>query len=118
MGLLFKRLALSAHSDACVLLQGESGTGKELAAQSIHRFSARVNGPFVAASLAALSPAMADSELFGHVHGAFADAREDRGPTYRQRDGAVRNVDLDERQATCQREDCVPPPLGTDLRLA
>ena len=64
---LFKRMALAAHSDACILLQGESGTGKELAAQSIHRFSARADGPFVAVNLAALSPALAESELFGEL---------------------------------------------------
>ena len=90
---LFKRMALSAHSDACVLLQGESGTGKELAAQSIHRFSARADGPFVAVNLAALSPALADSELFGHVRGAFTDAREDRVGLLAQANGGTLFLD-------------------------
>ncbi len=103
---LFKRIALSAHSDACVLLQGESGTGKELAAQSIHRFSARANGPFVAVSLAALSPALADSELFGHVRGAFTDAREDRVGLLAQADGGTLFLD-----------EVAEIPLATQVKL-
>ena len=61
-----------------MLLTGESGTGKELAARAIHRYSRAASGPFVAVSVASLSPLAAESELFGHVRGAFAGADEDR----------------------------------------
>ncbi|MBN1912342.1 MAG: sigma-54-dependent Fis family transcriptional regulator [Pirellulales bacterium] len=73
---VFKRIALVSASEACVHLRGESGTGKELAARAIHRHSRRNDGPFVAVNLASLSPTLAESELFGHVRGAFTGADE------------------------------------------
>jgi two-component system nitrogen regulation response regulator GlnG len=73
---VFKRIALVAPSDACVHLHGESGTGKELVARAIHRYSRRAQGPFVAVSIAALAPSVAESELFGHVRGAFTGAEQ------------------------------------------
>jgi two-component system, NtrC family, response regulator len=65
-------------TDASVLLTGESGTGKELVAAAIHRNSRRKNGPFVKVNLGGISSTLFESEMFGHVRGAFTDARQDR----------------------------------------
>jgi two-component system NtrC family response regulator len=67
-----------AATDASVLVTGESGTGKELVADAIHRNSRRRQGAFVKVNLGGIPPSLFESEMFGHVRGAFTDARHDR----------------------------------------
>ncbi len=67
-----------APTDASVLVTGESGTGKELIAEALHRNSRRRGGPFVKVNLGGISSSLFESEMFGHVRGAFTDARSDR----------------------------------------
>lgn len=71
-----------APSDAAILITGEHGTGKELVAQLLHERSKRSEGPLVAVNAGAMADGVLESELFGHVRGAFTDAREDRAGCY------------------------------------
>jgi DNA-binding NtrC family response regulator len=67
-----------APTDASVLIMGESGTGKELIAEAIHQNSLRRNKPFIKVNLGGISTSLFESEMFGHIRGAFTDARFDR----------------------------------------
>lgn len=75
---VIEKLKRISPTNATVLILGETGTGKELVAQAIHQNSPRKNKPFVALNCAALSENILESELFGHVKGAFTDACSDR----------------------------------------
>ncbi|MCI4662784.1 MAG: sigma-54-dependent Fis family transcriptional regulator [Neomegalonema sp.] len=75
---VYREIAQSAPSSASVFIIGESGTGKEVAAKAIHELSARAQGPFISLNCAAIPTELMESEIFGHVRGAFTGATEDR----------------------------------------
>ncbi|TWU30998.1 sigma-54-dependent transcriptional regulator [Novipirellula artificiosorum] len=81
---VFRQIALVADSDLSVLITGETGTGKELVAAAIHRHSRRAEQPYIPIAPITLNPDVIESELFGHVKGAFTGADEDRAGLFEQ----------------------------------
>jgi two-component system nitrogen regulation response regulator NtrX len=91
---LREQVAMAAPTNGRVLIYGENGTGKELVARTVHTLSRRRNGPFVEVNCAAIPEELIESELFGHVRGAFTGAVADRRGKFEMADGGT--IFLDE----------------------
>jgi len=90
---LYQLIQEVAASEATVLVRGESGTGKELVARAVHQASSRAGGPFVQVNCSALSESLLESELFGHVKGAYTGAVSDRQGRFEEADGGTLFLD-------------------------
>lgn len=90
---LYRVVRKSARTDASILIVGESGSGKELVANTLHLMSPRVNMPFISINCGAISTELIESELFGHVKGAFTGASSDRIGVFEQAQGGTLFLD-------------------------
>ncbi len=102
----FKLIERVANVRSTVLLSGESGTGKELAARAIHDLSSRHDKPWIAINCGAIPEALIESELFGHVKGAFTDASKDKAGLFEEADGGTLFLD-----------EIAELPLATQVKL-
>jgi two-component system response regulator HydG len=127
---VMKTLARVAPSQATVLVLGETGTGKELVARTLHRFSDRAERRFVAVNCSALAEGLLESELFGHVRGAFTGAGTSRPGLFREADRGTLFLDeigdvspgLQARLLRAVQEHEIVPvgsetPIGVDVRV-
>jgi DNA-binding NtrC family response regulator len=122
---VFAVLERVAESDATLLVEGETGTGKELVARAVHEASKRRRGPFIAVDCGALPESLLESELFGHVRGAFTGAAQARSGMIVRADGGTLFLDeLGRISPTVQArllrviEERVVRPLGGDTERA
>jgi len=90
---LYDQIGRVADLKTTVLIQGESGTGKELVARAIHASGIRKTKPFVAINCGAIPESLLESELFGHVRGAFTGAAVDKAGLFEQADGGTLLLD-------------------------
>lgn len=90
---MFAQIGKAAATTLPILIRGESGTGKELVARELHTRSGRADKPFVAVNTAAIAESLVESELFGHVKGAFTGADRNREGVFRQADGGTLFLD-------------------------
>jgi two-component system nitrogen regulation response regulator NtrX len=93
VGQLQEQIAMAAPTNGRVLIYGENGTGKELVAKSIHALSRRRSGPFIEVNCAAIPEELIESELFGHMKGAFTGATADRRGKFEAADGGTLFLD-------------------------
>lgn len=90
---VFSTIEKVASTDANVLILGENGTGKELVARALHKRSNRAGEVFISVDMGAISPSLFESELFGHIKGAFTDAKEDRAGRFEIASGGTLFLD-------------------------